>query len=181
MRNRRIQLFSLSAALLLLLPLLGARAQAATSGGYSMEILVDGRPLAEYLARGTHYIEAVEGREYSIRLRNRTGRRVAVALAVDGLNTIDARHTSVRRARKWVLDPWESVTIDGWQTSLDTARHFYFTSEASSYGAWLGKTADLGVISAAFFSEKLRPHRPEVLAPEDKRRASAPTTGACAP
>ena len=37
-----------------------------------------------------------------------------------------------------------------------TARRFVFTSEPKSYGAWLGRTRDLGVISAAFFRESRR-------------------------
>ena len=71
---------------------------------YSMEILVDGRPMEEHAARGRTYLEALEGRDYSIRLRNRTGTRVAVALSVDGLNTIDARTTTPEEA------PFSSTT-----------------------------------------------------------------------
>ena len=123
---------------------------------YAMEVLVDGRPLAVYNAAGTTYVEALKGREYAIRLTNRTGETVAVALAVDGLNSIDARHTSSQDARKWILDPWQTVTLSGWQTSDGTARRFVFTSESKSYGAWLGRTNDLGVISAAFFREARR-------------------------
>ena len=123
---------------------------------YSMEILVDGNPLAAYAKDGTAYVEALKGREYAVRLTNRTGERVAVALAVDGLNSIDARHTSSQDARKWILAPWETVTLSGWQTGSATARRFVFTSEQRSYGAWLGRTSDLGVISAAFFREASR-------------------------
>ena len=128
----------------------------APSPAYSMEVLVDGRPLAAYSTRGTTYVEALKGREYAIRLTNRTGERVAVALAVDGLNSIDAKHTSSRDARKWILAPWETVTLSGWQTSSGTARRFVFTSESKSYGSWLGQTSDLGVISAAFYREARR-------------------------
>lgn len=123
---------------------------------YSMEILVDGSPLSAYAKGGTTYVEALKGREYAVRLTNRTGERVAVALAVDGLNSIDARHTSSQEARKWILAPWETVTLSGWQTGSGTARRFVFTSEPKSYGAWLGRTNDLGVISAAFFREARR-------------------------
>ena len=80
---------------------------------------------------------------------------MAVALSVDGLNTIDARHTSAAAGRKWVLGPYETVTIEGWQTSMNDARRFEFTSEEQSYGAWLGKTNDLGVITAVFFRERV--------------------------
>ena len=118
---------------------------------YSMEVLVDGIPLPEYIARSTNYIEAREGREYSIRLRNRTAGRIAIALSVDGLNSIDAKTTTARAGSKWILGPYQTITLDGWQTSSSTARRFYFTTEQDSYGAWLGKTRNLGVISAAVF------------------------------
>ena len=120
----------------------------------SMDILMKGSRLPAYPARGTVYVEAVKGREYEIRLRNPYPVRVAVALSVDGLNTIDARHTSAAEARKWVIEPYGTITISGWQTSMTQARRFEFTTEERSYGAWLGKTNDLGVISAVFFRER---------------------------
>lgn len=129
---------------------------AAVRGDFGMEILVNGRPVRELPHQGRTYIEAMQGKEYAVRLVNRTGERVAVALAVDGLNSIDARRTSAREARKWILGPWETVTIGGWQTSGSTARRFYFTTERDSYGNWLGRTENLGVISAAFFRERPR-------------------------
>jgi len=134
-----------------------ARAAIADNADFTMEILVDGRPLSEYAARGAVYVEALEGREYSVRLRNRTAGRVAVALSVDGLNSIDAATTSAREARKWILGPYEMITLDGWQTGQATARRFFFTSEGRSYGAWLDQTDNLGIVSAAFFREQLPP------------------------
>ncbi len=120
----------------------------------SMEILIDGAPLQEYAARGTSYVEAVRGREYSVRLRNRTGERVAIALSVDGLNSIDARTTTASEARKWILEPYGTITLDGWQTSTSTARRFVFTTEDRSYGSWLGRTKSLGIVAAAVFRQK---------------------------
>jgi hypothetical protein len=61
---------------------------------FQVDVIVNGRPLAEYYARGKSYIEALEGAEYELRIRNPLPERIAVALSVDGLNTIDARHTS---------------------------------------------------------------------------------------
>ena len=122
-----------------------------------IEILVDGVPRPAHGARGTWYIEALKGRPYTIRVTNPYPVRVAVALAVDGLNTIDARHTSSAAARKWVIEPYGSATISGWQTSLADARRFEFTTEAQSYGATLGRTEDLGIISAVFYRERQRP------------------------
>ncbi len=129
-------------------------AAAASANGFTLTVLVDGRVRPEYLHRGTTYIEALRGREYLLRLTNPTPRRVAVALAVDGLNTIDARHTDPQSAAKWVLEPYGSVEIAGWQVSGREARRFFFTTERSSYGAWLGATDNLGVIEAVFFAER---------------------------
>ena len=133
-------------------------ANASSPSGLGLYVLVNGSPRPELAARGIVYVEALKGRDYALRLSNPTGGRVAVALSVDGLNTIDAKHTSSRDARKWVLAPYETVVIPGWQVNNSVSRRFVFTGERSSYGAALGKTEDLGVIEAVLFREKL-PYR----------------------
>ncbi|MBP7146310.1 MAG: hypothetical protein KBD01_02110 [Acidobacteria bacterium] len=146
---------------------------------YSMQVLVNGRPVSEYPARGTTYVEALRGHEYSVRLTNHTGQRVAIALSVDGLNSIDARSTTPHAASKWVLGPYESITIDGWQISADGARRFFFTNEEQSYGAWLGDTRNLGIIAAAVFREALPERQPQVWsAPRDRREQAPSASGA---
>src|SRR6185436_3551064 len=123
---------------------------------FEVDVLVNGRPLRAYYERGRTYIEAVHGAEYELQVRNSSPERVAVALSVDGLNTIDARHTSAWNASKWVIEPYQTITISGWQVSSERARRFYFTNERDSYGAKLGQTDNLGVISAVFFKERRR-------------------------
>jgi hypothetical protein len=123
-------------------------------GWFRVEVWVGGRPLEEYAARGRRYVEALEGAEYELHIRNPLGERVAVALSVDGLNTIDARRTTAMNASKWVINPYQTIVIRGWQMSSSRARRFYFTTERDSYGAKIGQTANLGVISAVFFRER---------------------------
>ncbi|HUM03552.1 MAG TPA: hypothetical protein VL084_14780 [Thermoanaerobaculia bacterium] len=135
-------------------------------GGFGLSVLVDGAPRPEFPGHGAFYVEAIRGREYGLRITNPLPVRVAVALSVDGLNTIDSRHTDAASARKWVLGPYESVVISGWQVSGEAARRFYFTGERSSYGARLGQTEDLGVIEAVFFREK-EPYRQAWQKPKD--------------
>ncbi|MEK6282896.1 MAG: hypothetical protein AABN95_21265 [Acidobacteriota bacterium] len=156
--------------------------------GFELEILVNGRPLEEYQARGKSYVEAIGGAEYEVRLRNTLPYRVAVALSVDGLNTIDARRTTAWNASKWIVEPYGTISIGGWQMSSQRARRFYFTSERDSYGAKLGQTSNLGVISAVFFRERrplvipvTPPPQPRPLYEEDGRRNDknkAPSSGA---
>ena len=155
-----------------------------TDRGFEVQILVDGRPLEEYNTRGKSYVEALAGAEYEVRIRNPLPYRVAVALSVDGLNSIDARHTTAWNASKWVIEPYGTINISGWQMSSERARRFYFTSERDSYGAKLGQTSNLGVVSAVFFRER-RPYPVPIAPPprpiyeEDGRRKSteAPTAG----
>ncbi|MCM3877914.1 MAG: hypothetical protein NEA02_16030, partial [Thermoanaerobaculia bacterium] len=133
-------------------------ANASSPSGFGLDVLVNGSPRPEFAARGTVYVEALKGRDYALRLSNPTGMRVAVALSVDGLNTIDAKHTSSRDARKWVLAPYQTVVIPGWQVNNAVSRKFVFTGERGSYGAALGKTEDLGIIEAVFYRERI-PYR----------------------
>jgi hypothetical protein len=134
--------------------LLAATAFGAGNSGYGLTVLVDSAPRPEYFHNGTLYVEATRGASYSLRITNPTPYRVAVALSVDGLNTIDARHTDARNATKWVLGPYESTEISGWQVNDRTARNFFFTGERRSYGAALGQTENLGVIEAVFYRER---------------------------
>ena len=164
-----------------------ATEQVALDRRFEVQILVNGRPLEEYYARGKSYVEAIEGAEYEVRIRNPLPFRVAVALAVDGLNTIDARRTTAWNASKWVIEPYGTINITGWQMSSERARRFYFTSERDSYGAKLGKTSNLGMVSAVFFRERrpivvpvTPPPRPRPPYEEDGRRnnsSEAPSAG----
>jgi hypothetical protein len=152
----RIAAFVIVAGLAAISPQLVGHASPPDRPAGEVEILVNGDPQWRYAHNGRFYVEALKGREYAIRMRNPYGVRVAVALSVDGLNTIDARQTTAAEARKWVLEPYETVTISGWQTSRTEARRFEFTTEEKSYGQALGRTANLGVISAVFFRERPR-------------------------
>ena len=122
-------------------------------GGFGLEVQVEGGPLDVIYGRGRRYVEAREGAEYELVVRNPLPERVAVALSVDGLNTVDARHTSAWEASKWVIGPYGTIRVSGWQMSSTRARRFYFTTERDSYAARLGRAADLGVITAVFYRE----------------------------
>jgi hypothetical protein len=153
-------------------------------GGFEVEVLVDGRPLEEYYARGKRYVEALAGAEYELRIYNPLPVRVAVALSVDGLNTIDARRSTAWNASKWAIEPYGTINIKGWQMSSARARHFYFTSERDSYGAKLGQTANLGTINAVFFRERsplpltVVPPRPRPRPIEEERREKSESQAA---
>ncbi|HWZ85115.1 MAG TPA: hypothetical protein VN032_02875 [Thermoanaerobaculia bacterium] len=150
---------------------------------FSLSVLVDGAPVPEYASRGRIYIEALKGRDFTIRLSNPTSGRVAVALSVDGRNVVDAKRTTELAAAKWVLGPGQTIDVPGWQVSGETARKFFFTETSRSYANWLGDTANVGTIEAVFFREKAR--QPIVALREAQasaeRGAQAPAAGSSGP
>ncbi|HEX7192363.1 MAG TPA: hypothetical protein VF381_12420 [Thermoanaerobaculia bacterium] len=153
-------------------------AAASNISGFGMNVLMGDDVRPEYSARGRVYVEAVRGAEYSIRLTNPLPYRVAVALSVDGLNTIDAKHTDPWNAAKWILEPYESTVIAGWQVNDQTARRFFFTGENRSYGAYLGKTENLGIIEAVFYRERRPKFHAQSPRIEEKSRDAQPAPAA---
>ena len=102
-----------------------------------------------------HYFQAFKGRNYSVVIRNTTGRRVGVLLAVDGINVVNGDRSSLSRNEPmYVLDPWESAEISGWRTSLNEVRRFVFVDEQRSYAERTGQSnGDLGWIRVLAFRE----------------------------
>jgi hypothetical protein len=124
------------------------------SRGFHVDVLVHGRPLGPDRSAAVRVVRALEGADYELRINNPLSARVAVALSVDGLNTIDAGRAGAWDASKWLIRPYESITVSGWQVGTERARRFYFTRESDSYAAKLGRSGDFGVIRAVFFRER---------------------------
>ncbi len=113
--------------------------------------------LGEHKRGSRPYIHVREGDEYSIIVRNPLPVRVAVAVSVDGLNIIDGKRSSPGNSGKWIIGPYSSITLRGWQTGNHSLRRFVFTRAKYSYAKWKEKhdrrryTHNLGVIGVAYF------------------------------
>ncbi len=104
------------------------------------------------------YVEARKGERYGIRIRNNTGTRIAVVVAVDGRNIISGAKSRLRGdERMYVLRPYESATCEGWRTARDTVNRFYFTAPDDSYAAAFGDRSAMGVIAVAVYREAEAP------------------------
>jgi len=126
--------------------------------GFRVEIVSDHQGVkSEGTRYGKPFVTAQKGERYSVRLHNPLPVRVAVNLTVDGLNSITGKPSGVADGSKWIIEPYSSVTIPGWQVNDGDSRRFFFTDKPGSYAKWrgdnLGKDLErnCGVIGAAFF------------------------------
>ncbi len=140
-----------------------------------VQVLVEGTSAPLYVAPGhwdRRYVQAFRGRHYALQVHNRTGRRVAVLITVDGLNVVNGERSSLSRSEPmYVLDPYETATIRGWRTSLQQVRQFVFVNEERSYAERTGQAnGDMGWIRVLSFDER-RPialyDRPWLRAPQE--------------
>ncbi len=145
-------------------------------GGLTISVVDEtGAALDSLSLGGRVYVIGEAGRRYSLVVHNRTGRRYEVVASVDGLDVIDGQAASVAK-RGYVIDPWGSLTIDGFRKSQEEVAAFRFGSVAGSYAARTGSDRDVGVIGVALFAERgSSPWSDDEL---DRRRGARPFSDA---
>ena len=117
------------------------------------KVLVHGSPMKEYYHQGSHYIEGKEKSHFSLRMKNNSSHRVLFVPTVDGLSIMNGKEASFK-SNGYIVNSYDSLTIDGWRTSDDKVAQFFFSSPKESYGVKMGKGGNLGVIGCAVFKEK---------------------------
>jgi len=122
---------------------------------FEFEVLVNGHPTKEYYHEGSYYIEGKEDSRFSLRMRNNTNNKVLFVPTVDGLSIMNGKEASFK-SRGYVVNAYDSMTIDGWRTSDDKVAEFFFSSPKESYAGKTQKGNNLGVIGCAVFKEKER-------------------------
>jgi hypothetical protein len=131
------------------------------------------------------YLEAERGRNYGVRVRNHTGGRIGLVIAVDGRNILSGQQSHLRADEPmYVLGANEQSTYEGWRTSDATVHRFYFTEVEDSYAEAWGDRSAMGVIVVAAFREVPPVHserrsQTELMAPQgkasgDSRSAESP-------
>jgi hypothetical protein len=185
--RRSGSMFGCAAAALVLLscaaPLEKAYAQPLrdSAGGQELEVLVDGVPAPRFFHNGESYVLGQMGARYTLRVWNRSPRRVEAVVSVDGRDVVDGQPGDFRRKRGYLVPAYGSVDIDGWRLSEHHAAAFRFTSVADSYAARTGGARNVGVIGVAIFPERAYPPRRPLAAPPwnpyDPRYSESPVPG----
>lgn len=125
---------------------------------FEFEVLVNGKPVAEYDDGGLTYIEGKEGTEFAIRMRNRTSKRVLFVPTIDGLSVMDGKEASFDSSG-YIVGPYDTETIDGWRVSDGEVAKFFFAKVKESYAAKTNKGGNEGIIGCAVIREKEKPQQ----------------------
>jgi hypothetical protein len=139
----------------------GASWHAPTSGGADLAggaawmRLLDGRgiPLPMFTIAGRHHVEGRAGERYAIEICNLGGSRLEAVATVDGLDVMDGKPGSLAK-RGYIINPGDTVVIDGFRRSQHEVAAFRFGRVSESYAALTGDDANVGVIGVALFGER---------------------------
>lgn len=112
--------------------------------------------LPVYRHGSRHYVAGTPGQPYRILLTNRTGARVMAVVSVDGINVLSGDNAAPSQSG-YVLEPYQSATIDGWRKSMRHVARFEFAEVYDSYAGQTGRGNQVGVIGVAVFQERYRP------------------------
>jgi hypothetical protein len=117
--------------------------------------LVDdsGHTLPGYMAQGRALIVGEDNARYRIAVRNGTTARFEIVASVDGLDVIDGKPADPNR-RGYIVDPQDTLIIDGFRTSDSNVAAFRFGRVADSYASKTSGDRNVGVIGFAIFAER---------------------------
>jgi hypothetical protein len=135
------------------------------AGAYELEVLLDGRPAPRFFHAGESYVMGRMGERYTLRIWNRSSRRIEAVVSVDGRDVVDGKPGDFRNKRGYLVPAWGSVDIDGWRLSEREAAAFRFTSVPNSYAGRMGNARNVGVIGVAVFPERVYRPRPQPVYP----------------
>ena len=134
-----------------------AVAPEAVRSPYSVQIIADGGgDLDTFFHGGRYYVHGAAGERYIVRVTNPTPQRIEAVISIDGLDVIDGESGDLRK-RGYVVQPYGTLDIEGWRTSLTDVSAFRFSSVTGSYAGKKGKARNVGVIAVALFAEQAAP------------------------
>ena len=123
-----------------------------------VNILVNGNRCKQYHHDGKIFIEAKEGSEYSIEIKNNEWKRILAVCSVDGLDILNGK-PATEDGPGYVIGAFNNSKFDGFRVSDDKVAKFIFGSKGSSYAASKedGSEKNVGVIGIRIFNEKEKP------------------------
>ncbi len=130
-----------------------------TQNNITVDVLVNGRKVKVHTHEGKSFIEAHEGTEYEILVRNDSWSRILAIASVDGLDVLTGK-TAALDAAGYVINGRDQLRIKGFRYDSDTVGAFKFVGKQHSYAAEKGEARNCGVIGVRAFYEYVEPVTP---------------------
>jgi hypothetical protein len=92
---------------------------------YDINILCNGNRCKQYLHKNRIFIEAKEGSEYAIEIKNNSWEKILAVVSVDGLNVVDGDPAD-DNGTGYVLDKYSAQKLYGFQYSKEKVAAFKF-------------------------------------------------------
>lgn len=129
---------------------------------FDIQIQVNGSRCKQYHHDGRIYVEAKEGSEYTIEVKNNTWKRIMAVCSVDGLGILDGKPAH-EDSPGYVINGYGSNKYDGFRVSDDKVAKFVFTTKDKKDGYSADKDSaqkNVGVIGVRIYNEVYRPPIP---------------------
>ena len=117
-----------------------------------VNILVNGHSVAYYYKDGKTYIEAKDGSEYEIQIKNKDFNRILAVASVDGLSVLTGLPASTEDGG-YVINPHDSFKIKGFRYSDEKVGAFKFVNKNNSYASEQLSSENCGVIGVVIFND----------------------------
>lgn len=126
---------------------------------YDVQILVNGSRCKQYNHNGKLFIEAKQGSEYTIEVKNHYWSRILTVCSVDGLDILNGE-TATDDSPGYVINSHDTGKFDGFRVSDDKVAKFVFDYKNASYAAskQTGAEKNVGVIGVRIFNELVKPY-----------------------
>jgi hypothetical protein len=123
-----------------------------------INILVNGSRCKQYIHDGKTFIEAKDGSEYIIEIKNNDCNRILAVCSVDGLDILTGK-TALETSPGYVINAYNTGKFDGFRVSDEKVAKFLFGAKSDSYAASKEDNSEknVGVIGIRLFEEKPKP------------------------
>jgi hypothetical protein len=125
---------------------------------FDIHVLVNGNRCKFYHHQGKTFIEAKEGTEYELEIKNNTWSRILCLSSVDGLNVLSGQ-TATEDDAGYVIPAYSPLRIKGFRYSDSEVAAFKFTNKVNSYAHSQGgceSAKNCGVIGFKLYNEIIK-------------------------